>query len=131
MSDPPELDEELLDELELELDEDELELLELDDELDELEVDEFELLEEDELLEELLDEELEEPVPPDDEPVPPQAASTKVSALAPISFARRCWFVVFRSKVIIFPVIVRLFMTICGRRLYHGLFRPVTAKTEK
>lgn len=121
--DPPELDEELLDELEL--DEDELELLELDEELDELEDDEFELLEEDELLEEeLLDDELEEPVPPDDEPVPPQAASTRVSALAPISFARRRWFVVFRSKVIIFLAIVRLFMTICRPATISRAFSP-------
>lgn len=122
-SDPPELEDELLEELEL--DDDEFELLELEDELDELDDEEFdELLLDEELLDdELLDEELEEPVPPEDVPLPPQAASAKLSAPALISFARRCWCMDLRSKVIIFPV-VRLFMTICRPATISRAFSP-------
>lgn len=105
MSEPPEL-EELLDELE----DDELELDELDDEeLDEL------LLLDDELDEELLDEELEEldeEFVPLDELPPPQAARARVSAPAPISFAKLRCCILLKSKIIIFPAIVRLSMTI-------------------
>ncbi|MCR6653328.1 MAG: hypothetical protein NVV73_18350 [Cellvibrionaceae bacterium] len=101
MSEPPEL----LDELE----DDELELDELDDEeLDELLLD-------DELDEELLDEELEEldeELVPPDELVPPQAARISVSAPAPISFGKLRCCMLLRSKIIIFPAIVKLSMTI-------------------
>lgn len=101
MSEPPEL----LDELE----DDELELDELDDEeLDELLLD-------DELDEELLDEELEEldeELVPLDELPPPQAARARVSAPAPISFAKLRCCMLLRSKIIIFPAIVKLSMTI-------------------
>ncbi len=88
MSDPPELEDELLEELELDED-DEFELLELEDELDDDELDE--LLDDDELDdEELLDDELDEELGVPEEPFPPQAAKAKVNALAPTSFIKRC-----------------------------------------